>query len=340
MDRKANNYIIIIMVLLLVVVIIIGAGLCYLSWSEDRPSADSDRQEVTSSEQMDEALEQAREEGRQEILDGIRENLEANVSAEDIVSGLVQEEDGQHAETGTETAAETTEEGLKANPVSMEQISITDNGEYEYIQSGQVASKKGIDVSKYQKKINWSKVAGDGVEYAFLRVGCRGYGAGGTLIEDEYFHQNAKGALAQGIDIGAYFFSQAVTVEEAKEEAELVVNALKDYEVTYPVAIDIERVENAKARQDALSKEERTEICLAFCAYIEEAGYTPMIYGDLETFSKLLDPEQLSEYDFWICETDGKMEFPYEFAIWQYSHKGKVSGISTDTNMSISLKEW
>ena len=129
----------------------------------------------------------------------------------------------------------------------------------------------------------------------------------------------------------------AITVEEALEEAKMVVKELEGYNITYPVAIDIEYVEGQKARQDALTKEARTEICKAFCEYIREAGYIPMVYGDLETFSQLLDVEQLEGYAFWISETDGAMTFPYEFDVWQYSHKGKVSGIEGDTNISISI---
>ena len=232
------------------------------------------------------------------------------------------------------------EEGLQANTVTMDQVEIAKNGTYQYVKDGQVASKKGIDVSKYQKNIDWAAVAADGVEYAFVRVGCRGYGAKGTLLLDEKFGVNALGATEYGIELGAYFFSQAISVEEALEEARLVVKTLKDYDITYPVAIDIEKVEGQKARQDKLTKKERTEIAIAFCEYIKEAGYTPMVYGDLETFESLIDPEKLTDYDFWICETDGKMTFPYEFAVWQYSHKGKVAGITPEVSMSISLKEW
>ena len=240
----------------------------------------------------------------------------------------------------TETVVPEEKKGLQANTVTMDQVEKQADGTYQYVKDGQVASKKGIDVSKYQKNINWSAVAADGVEYAFVRVGCRGYGAKGTLVLDEKFGENALGATEHGIKLGAYFFSQALTVEEALEEARLVVKAIKDYDVTYPVAIDIEKVQGQKARQDKLTKEARTEIAIAFCEYIKEAGYTPMVYGDLETFTSLIDAEQLAEYDFWISEVDGKMTFPYEFAVWQYSHKGKVDGIKPETSLSISLKEW
>lgn len=378
MKKKANNYMVIIIVLLLVVAIITGAGLCYLSWSDEYKIAGVDgTTETTVSTEVPQQtadgtgvtgddLANAKEEGRQEVLDSIREDLEANVSAEDILNGLLHGESGEASaessvsvstegqtgasteasseasgETSTESDGENAEDtALSANAVTMADIKVAADGEYQYIKDGAVASHKGIDVSKYQETIDWKKVAADGVEYAFIRVGCRGYGSSGSLIKDEKFHTNVKGALAQGIEVGAYFFTQALTVKEAEEEAELVIKELEDYNITYPVAIDVERVDGQKARQDALSKEERTEVCIAFCERIKAAGYVPMVYGELETFSELLDAEELAAYDFWICETDGDMTFPYEFAVWQYSHKGSVSGIKGDTSISISLKEW
>ena len=343
MEKRSNNYLIILIVLLLVITVIAGAGLCYLSWSDGyKPGGQEALDKVQSSEEAvpseqevlestvgSEALEQAREEGRQEVLDSIKEEMDANVSAEEILGELLKEE------------SDTTEADEPVSEmVTMDQIHISEEGEYAYIKDGNVLSHKGIDVSKYQKDIDWDKVAADGVEYAFIRVGSRGYGAKGTLLKDEYFHQNVKGALAAGVKAGAYFFSQALTVEEALAEAELVIGELAGYEITYPVAVDIERVEGQVARQDALTKAKRTAVCLAFCKKIAEAGYTPMIYGDAETFSELLDAEALAEYDFWICETEGDTSFPYEFAVWQYSHEGKVDGIGGDTSLSIALKEW
>lgn len=332
MNKKSNNYLVIIIVLLLVVAIITGAGLCYLSWSDEYNPV-----EIGSQTQSTEVKETTEND-----TDDMMETSETNTAAEEITETQEPTEPTESTES-TEEVVEgpvTECEILSANTVTMEQIDITSDGEYRYIKDGKAASHKGIDVSKYQGNVDWKKVAEDGVEYAFIRVGCRGYGSSGTLIKDEKFHQNVKGALEHGIKVGAYFFTQAITTEEALEEAELVIEELKNYEIAYPVAIDVERIQNDKARQDALTAEERTEICKVFCEKIKEAGYIPMIYGDGETFAELILPQELAEYDFWICETDGTMTFPYEFAVWQYSHEGMVSGIKTDTNISISLKEW
>ena len=331
MNKKSNNYLVIIIVLLLVVAIITGAGLCYLSWSDDyKPGSNGGQMQST---EVKESTEYNMTESSETIP------KEEDASSEPIAPTEEVAESSESTEATME-APSVDGETLSDNMVTMEQIAITAEGEYEYIKDGKVASHKGIDVSKYQGNVDWKKVAEDGVEYAFIRVGCRGYGSSGTLIKDEKFHQNVKGALEQGIKVGAYFFTQAITTEEALAEAELVIKELGDYEITYPVAIDVERIQNEKARQDALTVEERTEICKVFCEKIKEAGYIPMVYGDSETFEKLIIPQELAAYDFWICETNGTMTFPYEFAVWQYSHKGTVSGIKGDTNISISLKEW
>ena len=357
MKKKTNNILMIIIILLLVAAIITGAGLCYLSWSEGangngivvttengtNTEVSGDISQITSEDLLD-----AREEGKQEVLDDIQADLNANISAEDILNRLLgiekeesKAEDSSAAANENQSESEPDKVGLRANDITMEDIQISATGEYQNVENGVICSRKGIDVSKYQGDIDWKKVAADGVEFAYIRLGCRGYGSSGTLIMDEYFHKNMKGALGQNLQVGAYFFSQAVNVEEAMEEAKMVVKELEAYkdQIYSPIAIDIETVEGQKARQDVLTKEERTQVCIAFCEYIKEAGYTPMVYGDLETFSELLDVEQLAEYEFWLCETDEKLTFPYHFNLWQYSHKGKVSGIKGDVNLNISIAE-
>jgi GH25 family lysozyme M1 (1,4-beta-N-acetylmuramidase) len=105
-------------------------------------------------------------------------------------------------------------------------LQILETGEFQYVEDGQVISNKGIDVSLYQGNIDWAKVAGDGVEYVFIRVGYRGYGKEGRLVLDEKFAQNIAGAKAAGLKVGVYFFGQAITVEEAREEANLVLQQM------------------------------------------------------------------------------------------------------------------
>ena len=126
-------------------------------------------------------------------------------------------------------------------------------------------------------------------------------------------------------------------MKEAEEEAEFVLDALEPYNITYPVVLDIETVNSDKARTKDLTKEERTEYAIAFCEMIKNAGYTPMIYGNLKSFMLLLDIEQLEEYDKWFAGYDTEIYFPYDFKIWQYTDEGKISGIGTDVDINISF---
>lgn len=230
---------------------------------------------------------------------------------------------------------------LKHNSLSVENIRADEeSGEITYVNGEEVISKKGIDVSKYQGEINWNKVANDGVEYAFLRLGIRGYGTG-EIVLDTTFEDNAEGALKEGIDVGAYFFTQAVNEEEAKEEADFVIEALAPYEISYPVVIDVEDVDDAGARTNDLTAEERTALVKVFCDRIREAGYTPMIYGNLKTFMLMLDITQLEDYEKWYAfYSTEEFYYPYDFSIWQYSDSGAVSGIEKGVDMNISFKTW
>jgi len=229
-------------------------------------------------------------------------------------------------------------EKLPLNPYINEKFSVDDQGIIEYNDSI-VTSKKGIDVSKFQGDIKWNQVKQDGVEYAFIRMGYRGYGAAGKLVTDETFEKNIKGATENGIDVGVYFFSQAINEEEAIEEANYVLEAIEGYDVTYPIVIDIEEMTVEGARTADMTKEQWTKVCIAFCETVKEAGYTPMVYGNLKTFFIMLDMEQISMYDKWFAQYDTSVYFPYEFKIWQYSDKGTVKGISTDVDMNVSFYE-
>lgn len=229
-------------------------------------------------------------------------------------------------------------ENLAQNPYINSQFQVDENGIMAY-NDDTVTSKKGIDVSKFQGKIDWSSVKADGVEYAFIRMGYRGYGSSGKMVTDETFEDNIKGATSNGVDVGVYFFSQAVTEEEAIEEANYVLDAIQGYDVTYPVVIDIEEVADPDARTAELSQEQRTKNCIAFCETVKNAGYTPMIYGNLKTFFIMLDMEQLEEYEKWFAQYDTQLYFPYEFTIWQYTDEGTVDGISADVDLNVGFYE-
>lgn len=221
-----------------------------------------------------------------------------------------------------------------------ENLQILESGEFQYVEDGQVVSHKGIDISLFQGKIDWEKVAADGVEYVFIRVGYRGYGKEGRLVVDEMFAQNIQGAKAAGLKVGVYFFGQAVTVEEAKEEAGLVLEQLSPYQIDYPVVYDVERVNSDSARTNNLDAATRTDIVIAFLEEIKGAGYQPMVYANLEMYAVLLEFERLESYDKWFAYYGEEMYFPYHYDMWQYTEKGTVDGINGAVDMNISFKEW
>ncbi len=229
---------------------------------------------------------------------------------------------------------------LKKNELDMGEFSVAQNGVMEHYLEGELTSHKGIDVSKFQGDIDWNAVAADGVEYAFIRCGFRGWGEAGSMNADDNFGKNVDNARNAGIHAGAYFYSTAITQEEIDEEVAFVLDALEGHAVDYPVVIDTERSDSGTGRADNLSKEVRTDLVISFCEQIKEAGYTPMIYANTTWYAKKLDMARLEQYDKWFASFTTNFYFPYEIAVWQYSNKGRVSGISGDVDLNMSFKEW
>lgn len=197
----------------------------------------------------------------------------------------------------------------------------------------------GIDVSYYQGDIDWQQVKNAGIDFAILRLGYRGYSAG-TLVEDTKFQEYISGATEAGIDIGIYFFSQAINEREAREEAEFVLARLGDYTIKYPIVFDWEIIGNKPARTDGLSTATVTACAKTFCDIIANAGYTPGIY-----FTKYLgyvsyDLSQLSDYEFWFAEYSKAPTFYYDFDMWQYSDTSKIPGIDGRVDMNICFKQY
>ena len=226
---------------------------------------------------------------------------------------------------------------IKKHDYKTENLLISGN-EVVYAENGQQISHKGIDVSKYNGAIDWSKVAADGVEFAFIRVGIRGYGAEGRLVADEGFEENIENALSNGIKVGVYFFTQATTEEEAKEEAAFVTELIAPYKIPCPVVVDVEKIDDSEARMNKISVEERTKMVKIFCDEIEKAGYESMIYYNMEMASLMLDLEQLEDYDKWLAYYNKDIYFPYDFKVWQYSDKGRVDGINGDVDLNIAFE--
>lgn len=284
----------------------------------------------------EEAAKQASEETKEELIAEMKELLLSGESALHMIRQFFPDEIVMV--DGNEYYFFPILDTLAKHPYLSENFIHTDEGFLEYYENGKLVSHKGIDVSRYQEKIEWDKVANDGVEYAFIRLGIRGY-TEGDIKEDDTFAYNIKGALNNNIAAGVYFFTQATSEEEAKEEAEFVLDTLEPYDITYPVVIDVEAVSNKNARTKNLTKEERTKYCITFCETIKQAGYTPMIYGNLKTFMLMLDIEQLEEYDKWFAYYDDEFYFPYQFKVWQYTDSGSIDGIKGDVDMNISFED-
>ncbi len=231
-------------------------------------------------------------------------------------------------------------DALQKHPYVNENLVVTENNEYQYYENGQLVTHKGIDVSSYQGEIDWQQVAGDGVEFAIIRLGIRGYGSEGRLVLDEYFVRNIEGATAAGIDVGVYFFTQALTPEEAREEAEFVIEALAPYNLQCTVVLDVEDVNAAGARTNVLTMEQWTDNCIAFFDRIQEAGYKPMIYGNLKTFMLMLDLTRIEQYPKWFAAYTPYFYYPYAFSVWQYSDSARVAGITGDVDLNIGFYDF
>ena len=203
-----------------------------------------------------------------------------------------------------------------------------------------VNSIRGIDVSAHQKEIDWSKVAASGMRFAMIRAGYRGYTLG-AIRKDEYFDANMRGALSNGMEVGVYFFSQALTPAEAEEEAYLLLDWIKDYNVTYPVVFDWEEQDHDDSRTQGCHGNTVTACALAFCKVIEDAGYLPMTYGSpKKVYESNLKLEYLQNYPFWLAhytKDTAPTSFRYHYSIWQYSSSGQVDGIDGRVDLNLCL---
>ena len=215
---------------------------------------------------------------------------------------------------------------------------VTDEKGFKYYNqgSGEKQSWKGIDVSAYQGEIDWEAVASSGIDFVFIRLGYRGY-TEGTLIKDAYFDANVQGALENGIGVGVYFVTQAITVKEAEAEARYVLDNIRGYDITWPIAFDIEGNSNPIARANNISMEKNTEQAAAFCKVIKDAGYTPIVYSNTRWFLSKIDLSGIKDYDVWYAYFRDNLYYPYYFQIWQFSSSGRVNGIKGDVDQNISF---
>ena len=204
-----------------------------------------------------------------------------------------------------------------------------------YLKSLRCDSMAGIDVSAYQGEIDWERVARSGIEFAIIRLGYRGYGTG-VLVEDKYAKANLEGATKAGLEVGAYFFSQALNEEEVHEEIDFMLEILGDTEISMPVVFDWEYI-SAEARTANMDDRTLTDLNLIYCERMEKEGYQPMIYFNSTQARTLLFLHELEDYPFWLAYYSDRMTYPYRFEMWQYSCTGRVPGIQGDVDLNILL---
>lgn len=197
-------------------------------------------------------------------------------------------------------------------------------------------STLGIDISEFQQVLDWDMVRDAGVEFVIIRVGLRGYGTAGNMLTDESAQSHYEGAKKAGLKVGAYFFSQALTTQEAVEEANFTLECIRDWQLDMPVVFDWEYV-GEEARTVDMGALDLTHITMAFCKTIEDAGYTPMIYFNQNQSYYLLQMERLTEYPFWLAMYSDQMTYPYKLDMWQYTSTGAVPGIVGSVDLDLWL---
>ncbi len=217
----------------------------------------------------------------------------------------------------------------EANPFSPEDFTYR-NG---YMTCLAAPSVLGIDVSTHQKQVDWEQVKAAGFQFVMIRLGYRGTEQGG-LYEDALLWQHYEGAKAAGLRIGAYFFSQAVSPEEAVEEAEFAISLAKNMELTMPLVYDWELV-GPESRAAGVDPQTLTDCSKAFCDRVKEAGYRPMVYFNTDQAREMLYLEALTEYPFWLAMYSNEMTYEYKVSMWQYTQEGSIPGI--EGNVDINL---
>ena len=212
---------------------------------------------------------------------------------------------------------------------------LLDPADFNRLEDGSITypgAAQGIDVSSHQGEIDWEKVRADGVDFALIQIGYRGYG-GGTLNEDTAFDRNYKEATAAGLQVGVYFYSQALSVEEAQEEAEFVCTILDGRALDLPVFFDWEEYKTGRTSGHAGMI--LTDYAKAFCERIRAEGYTPGIYFNRSYGDSHFQLDRLGEYSFWLAEPGSYQSYDHPVAFWQYTGSGTVAGISTKVDRDL-----
>ena len=277
----------------------------------------------------------------EEEVDTVEEVTEEEEDMEEQEEEKDPSKDGKHVEV---VLRDGTSEWLPINPYWKKNTYdftnlVSKNDLLHYYSDGKQISYLGVDLSKYQKGVDFAAIQSEGIDFCILRVGARGYETG-VIQEDEKFQEFLTGAEAVGMPVGLYFFSQAVTEAEAIEEANFVISKIGEHKISYPIAYDMEFIENDNARIETLTKAEKSNIALAFLNRIEEAGYTGMLYGNKEWLLKRIELHRFENYDVWLAEEKNIPDYPYVYSMWQYTKQGEVYGIEGYVDLNISFIDY
>lgn len=208
---------------------------------------------------------------------------------------------------------------------------------HNYLKLQNVTSYAGVDVSAYQGEIDWKRVKASGIDFAMIRLGYRGYESG-KLVEDEYAKENLQGAWDAGLRVGAYFFSQALTIQEVDEEIDFILDILGEFEPNMPVVLDWE-IPASTARTANMDKQTLTDIQLHFCGQMRDRGFQPMIYFNWHQSEHLYDLHALEAYPFWLALYQDRMTYPWKVEMWQYSSSGRVPGINGAVDLNVYMPD-
>lgn len=277
---------------------------------EDHTTAGSD--EKASDESVsDESAEELTEEP-------VSYDEDISQDAEDLIAQI--EEESAATEPSRDAASGTIERPAEPDKPSNEEVQQAHAG------------TKGIDVSKHNGNIDWNAVKASGIDFVIIRCGYRG-SSSGALIVDPMYSTNINGAKAAGLNVGVYFFSQAVNEAEAVEEASMVLDLISPYSLQYPVYIDVEK---SNGRGDAISPDERTAVTRAFLSTIQNAGYTGGVYSNKLWFENRINTGSLLDYRIWLAQyVDIPTYTATRYDMWQYTSKGQVAGIGGNVDMNV-----
>lgn len=231
------------------------------------------------------------------------------------------------------TASQPGKQTLIPNPYNARDFA--NDGAYLTCLSG--PCELGVDVSEYQGKIDWEKVAAEGFRFAIIRVGARAWGQTGQILTDTRWQENLTGARQAGLQVGVYFFSQAISEEEAREEARFVLEKLDGQTLDLPVVFDWEFAPDTDARTKNVTPQMLNRCAIAFCQEVSAAGYQPMVYFNLDLAKRMLDLLQMQEmgYPFWLAMYTTNMTYPHRVDMWQYTDEGTVAGINGTVDINL-----